>query len=139
MFKLLSFVLMLVCFTSPVTAREQVKIGAAHFLPFIDARQGEPIGGAIADLVVALNQIQTEFQFTIIRTSPKYRHREFSKGLHDLSMFDNIEWGWDKQQVEASESYLDGGEVYITLAVPERDEFQREEDDRDCGLPLRIR
>lgn len=122
MVRLFSFILLSALLSTPLIAREQIKIGAAHFLPFIDAREGKPIAGAITDLVMALNQIQTDFQFIIVPTSPKYRHMEFKKGLHDLSMFDNIEWGWDKPLAMASKPYLFGGEVYITQTSQGRDE-----------------
>ncbi len=122
MVRLLTLFLFLTAIASPLIAREQVKIGAAHFLPFIDARRGNPVGGAITDLVVALNQVQSDFQFTIVKTSPEYRHAEFKRGLHDASMFDSIDWGWDKTMVDASRPYLKGGEVYITLAIPGRDD-----------------
>ncbi|WP_419715198.1 hypothetical protein [Kiloniella laminariae] len=43
----------------------------------------------------------------------------FKKGAYDVSLFDHIEWGWDRSQVEATRRYLTGGERYITLSGSE--------------------
>ena len=134
--RLASILVLLWLLPQSAVAREEITIGAAHFLPFIDARSGQPIGGAIVDLVMAMNQAQSEYLFTLVQTSPKYRHAEFKNGQHDMSMFDNIEWGWDKALVEATDPYLYGGEVYIAKKEIDRGEafFSDFENRRMIGI-----
>lgn len=115
MLKRFLLVFLMVCISGSVTGRENVLIGAYHFPPFVEGRKGEPIGGAIVDLVDAMNQIQSHYQFSITKTTPELRYADFNNGRFDLLMFENIEWGWDKRLVASSGSYLEGGERYIAL------------------------
>jgi len=102
-------------------SQEVVKVGLAHFPPYIEAREAKVSGLAI-DMLKLMNQHQDTYKFVPVRTTASTRHREFSAGRHDMSLFDNLSWGWNNLDVEASNEYLSGGEVYIALAKPERDE-----------------
>jgi len=102
-------------------SKEVVKVGLAHFPPYIEAREAEVTGLAI-DMLNLMNQYQNTYEFVPIRTTASTRHREFAAGRHDMSLFDNLSWGWNNLDVEASNEYLSGGEIYIAQAKPGRDE-----------------
>jgi len=120
MVKLLLFVVLISPISCSAFARTQVMVGAYHFPPFVEGREGKPIGGAIVDLVKALNQLQSSYQFTLTKTTPEQRYTDFGGGRFDLLMFESISWGWDKNLVDSSESYLQGGELYIALRAKGR-------------------
>jgi len=112
---------LLLLVASSAYSKEVVKVGLAHFPPYIEARETKVTGLAI-DMLNLMNQHQDTYEFVPVRTTASTRHREFSAGRHDMSLFDNLSWGWGSLYVEASDEYLNGGEVYIAQAKPGRDE-----------------
>lgn len=99
--------------------KEEIKVGLAHFPPFIVNENGQ-VGGLAADLIDLMNKEQEHFQFVAVPTLATTRHKIFDLGRYDMSMFDQLEWGWQGRNVEASKVFLTGGEVYIALAKPGR-------------------
>ncbi len=102
-------------------SKEVVKVGLAHFPPYIEARE-ENISGLAIDMIKLMNLHQSDYEFIPVRTTAATRHREFSAGRHDMSLFDNLAWGWKDYDVEATNVYLTGCEVYIASAEPGRDQ-----------------
>ena len=107
--------------TSLSHAREEIKVGLYHFPPFTITK-GEQVGGLAIDLLALMNARQDKFEFVPVATSPSTRHKVLSLGRCDISMFEEIEWGWENYDVDITEPFLDGEEVYIALAKPGRDQ-----------------
>lgn len=102
-------------------AKKNVRVGISHFPPFIVINEDQVSGMAI-DMLNAMNRFQENFRFTTIITAPGRRILDFKDRRYDLSLFDNINWGWKELDVDASIVYLTGGEVYIALAKKGRGE-----------------
>jgi polar amino acid transport system substrate-binding protein len=102
-------------------SREQVRVGVAHFPPFIINTDGI-VGGLAADMLALMNAEQLHYEFVAVPTLADTRHEIFKLGRYDMSMFDSLAWGWEGFDVDASEVYLRGGEIYIALAKPGRDQ-----------------
>jgi len=111
---------LLIC-TTHSHSREQVRVGVAHFPPFIVNTDGN-VGGLAADMLALMNAEQQQYEFVAVPTLADTRHEIFKLGRYDMSMFDSLAWGWEGLDVDASEVYLHGGEIYIALAKPGRDQ-----------------
>ncbi|MEJ6003322.1 substrate-binding periplasmic protein [Paucibacter soli] len=97
---------------------QTVWVGGYAFPPFVDKGSG-----VTYDLLAAMNRFQQDYRFRFIPTSSKRRYADLARGAFSMILFENIEWGWDRQQVEASKVYLQGdGEVYVALNKPGRDQ-----------------
>lgn len=117
----ITVLLFYLCLLPTTQAREVIRVGLAHFPPYIEARDA-PVRGLAADMLTLMNGAQNLYEFVPVITNAAVRHREFSVGRHDMSMFDNLNWGWSGYEVDATQVYLTGGEVYIAQAMPDRDE-----------------
>ncbi len=102
-------------------SKEVIRVGLAHFPPYIDAR-GSQVSGLAIEMLKLMNAYQNKYTFVPVRSTAAARHREFSIGRHDMSLFDSLSWGWKDYDVEGTNVYLTGSEVYIALAKPGRDE-----------------
>lgn len=98
-------------------SREKVLVGVAHFPPFIINKDGV-VGGLAMDMLELMNAHQSQYEFVALPTLSNTRHKIFDLGRYDMSMFDNLDWGWEGRDVDASDVYLRGGELYITKAAP---------------------
>ena len=120
------------------SAREVVKVGGYEFGPFVDLNAaGEP-GGLTLALIDALNRYQDRFDFQFVLTSPNRRYKDFEDRKFDVIFFESPDWGWSAKTlpVDASQVFLDGGERYIALAGPGRDQdyFANLTDKRMVGI-----
>ncbi|MFV1874067.1 MAG: substrate-binding periplasmic protein [Oleiphilus sp.] len=115
------FIIYLLTFISISSAqpREKILVGVAHFPPFIVNENGK-VGGLAMDMIKLMNAQQSKYEFIALPTLSNTRHKIFDLGRYDMSMFDSLDWGWEGREVDASDIYLEGGEVYITQAIPGR-------------------
>lgn len=89
-----------------------VKVGVYPFLPFSDGS-----AGLTHELVQALNAFQSEYRFETVPTSANRRYRDMADGVYSHIFFENIKWGWQPTQVDATKVYLKGdGEVFVARA-----------------------
>lgn len=89
-----------------------VKVGVYPFFPFSDGQSG-----LAHELVQALNAFQSDYRFETVTTSANRRYRDMADGVYTHIFFENIQWGWPAQQVEASKVFLKGdGEVFVARA-----------------------
>ncbi|NVJ93378.1 MAG: transporter substrate-binding domain-containing protein [Methylocystaceae bacterium] len=100
--------------TLEAKAVETVKVGVAHFPPFYDVTPDGNVKGLGMDVIQALNELQKDYEFVAVPTTPRRRHQMFVEKKYDMSFFDHLAWGWDKTQVDTTDVYLSGGEVFIT-------------------------
>ena len=110
--------LLLFVFSIDANASE-VRVGGYTFPPFVENVDGKFEGIAL-EIIKAMNALQDTYVFKFVPTSSKRRYRDFDHGDFDLIMFENIQWGWAGKSIEKSDIFYQGGEVYITSAVPGR-------------------
>lgn len=127
--------LTLVLMASTAHAREKILVGVAHFPPFI-INEGETVGGLAMDMLELMNAEQSDYEFIALPTLSTTRHKVFDLGRYDMSMFDSLDWGWEGRYVDASDVYLEGGEIYISQAKPGKgqDYFDSFENKRMVGM-----
>lgn len=99
----------------PATAQQSVKIGAYYFPPYA-TNTVEGMGGMVADLVLAMNDVQDDYVFEIVPTSATDRYADLEAGKFDMLAFENIAWGWQDMPVDASEVFMGGSEVYVAAS-----------------------
>lgn len=97
-------------------------MGVVDFPPYIQIENNGQVGGMIAVILDFLNTTQSEYQFQAIPTTAMRRHRDFANKMYDLSFFDNVDWGWDKNAVDVSDIYMTGKEIYIAQNIHGRGE-----------------
>ncbi|MBT6202185.1 MAG: hypothetical protein HOI34_00615 [Rhodospirillaceae bacterium] len=73
----------------PAAAQQTVKIGAYYFPPYAT----NTVEGMVADLVVAMNDVQDNYRFEIVPTSATDRYADLEAGEFDMLAFENIAWG----------------------------------------------
>lgn len=128
---------MLICLLSSLAHSQTViKVGGYEFPPFVNTKNKEGSQGATLDLIDGLNKLQSDYRFVFFPTSSKRRYLDFSEGRYDLIMFENIHWGWADHPVEASKTFMAGGEVYIAYKREGRDQsfFEGMESKRMVGM-----
>jgi ABC-type amino acid transport substrate-binding protein len=116
------FVALTICGVAATsTARETIYVGGYVFPPFIELQQDQ-VAGATIDLIAAFNELQSDYTFTFRETSPKRRYKDFTDQRFDMLMFESVHWGWKDYPVQASNVYMEGGEVYIAYNREGRDQ-----------------
>jgi len=98
-----------------------VKVGGYIFPPFIEEMQDNYFGMAL-DLIEAMNKFQDKYKFQFVLTSSKRRYIDFETKRYDMILFESINWGWKDKDIQASKVFLKGGEVYITIAKPTKNQ-----------------
>ncbi|MCY1536058.1 hypothetical protein D9M68_714950 [compost metagenome] len=78
--------------------------------------------GLLPELLVALNQLQDDYQFILVPTSATRRYRDLESGRFDLILFESPDWGWEDTAHTALDLQIDDAEVYVARAEPGRDE-----------------
>ena len=114
-------ILMTMILSISVMAEERiiVNVGMYPFAPFVETNQDtnnelQPSGMTI-DLISALNQSQKKYSFVAIQIPPKRRYQFYKDGHYDVIFYENKEWGWSNIDIDVSNSYQKGGEVYVAL------------------------
>jgi polar amino acid transport system substrate-binding protein len=107
------FTLFLCLITTKIVANPVIKVGGYLFPPFVEINNGE-ISGLTLELIKLLNSQQSNYNFEFVITSPKRRYIDFEKSKIDALFFESKKWGWVNHPIDASVSFLSGGEVYIT-------------------------
>lgn len=89
-----------------------VKVGGYLFEPFVNLDAPIPVGLTL-DLIQLFNEEQDKYRFIFIPTSPKRRYIDFERHVFDVMFFESKMWGWQEHDIEASNVFLKGGEVFI--------------------------
>ena len=113
------FTLALTCTTQ---AAVDVRVGAYHFPPYVVKPEGDRVGGLLPELLQALNQLQSEYRFTLVATSTMRRYRDLQNGRFDLILFESPGWGWQGIAHAALDLHINDAEVYVARLQPGRDE-----------------
>jgi polar amino acid transport system substrate-binding protein len=100
---------------APAAAQQAIKLGAYHFPPYA-MNTVDGIGGLVVDLAHAMNEAQDDYVFEIVPTSARDRYAGLADSRFDAIAFENLAWGWDGQDVVASDAYMAGAEIYVARA-----------------------
>jgi ABC-type amino acid transport substrate-binding protein len=111
-----------VCCVLPSQAAQQVRVGAAHFPPYTVRPENGADTGLLPQLVEALNQLQTDYQFVLVPTSIPRRFNDFKEGRVDMAIFENPDWGWKEIPHTLVDMGLEDAEIFVAQKQPGRDE-----------------
>ncbi|MDM8347895.1 transporter substrate-binding domain-containing protein [Pseudomonas sp. sp1636] len=103
-------------------AAEPVRVGAYHFPPYVTKPESAAPAGVLPELLAALNNLQSDYQFSLVPTSVTRRYRDLESGRFDLILFESPEWGWQDTPHSALDLHISDAEVYVALAEPGRDQ-----------------
>ncbi len=78
--------------------------------------------GLLPQLVEALNQLQTDYQFVLVPTSIPRRFNDFKEGRVDMAIFENPDWGWKDIPHTLVDMGLEDAEIFVAQKKPNRDE-----------------
>jgi ABC-type amino acid transport substrate-binding protein len=76
----------------------------------------------LPQLVEALNQLQTDYQFVLVPTSIPRRFNDFKDGRVDMAIFENPNWGWKDIPHTLVDMGLEDAEIFVAQKKPDRDE-----------------
>ncbi|WP_298191066.1 ABC transporter substrate-binding protein [uncultured Pseudomonas sp.] len=116
---LLGLMLSAACFAQAV---EEVRVGAYHFPPYAIKPESQQVGGLLPELLQALNQLQSDYRFTLVATSVMRRYRDMQSGRFDLMFFESPGWGWQGVPHAPLDLRIEDAEVYVTRQQAGRDE-----------------
>lgn len=114
----LSSLLLCAVIAWPATAAREVRVGAAHFPPYVFKPRHEVVGGLLPQLLEALNQIQGDYRFVLLPTSLGRRFRDLEQGRMDMAIFENPAWGWQAIAHRPVDMGLEDAEVFVARAAP---------------------
>lgn len=97
---------------APAAAQQIVKLGAYHFPPYA-VNTADGMGGLVDELVIAMNEAQDDYVFEVVPTSAQGRYADLADGKFDAIAFESLAWGWEGQDVVASETFMTGSEIYV--------------------------
>ncbi|MHC8410327.1 substrate-binding periplasmic protein [Pseudomonas sp. Hz4] len=106
----------------PSQAAQLVRVGAAHFPPYTVRPESGADTGLLPQLVEALNQLQTDYQFVLVPTSIPRRFGDFKQGRVDLAIFENPDWGWKDIPHTTVDMGLEDAEIFVAQREPDRRE-----------------
>ncbi|MDP4535791.1 transporter substrate-binding domain-containing protein [Alkalimonas collagenimarina] len=106
----------LVFFFNQASAKNLVRVGGYEFPPYIELEHGLAKGLTV-ELIRQLNQLQQEYVFELILTTPIRRHQDYQQGLFDAIFFEDIAWGWGQRDIaiDNSPAFAKDDEVFIAL------------------------
>lgn len=99
-----------------------VSVGMYPFAPFVEMKGSHGEVGMTIDLVTALNKVQNAYHFKTVIIPPKRRYHSFNDGHYDVIFYESKSWGWQDIKVDVSQVYQKGGESYVALKKPDRDQ-----------------
>ena len=105
-----------------VQAEQLVRVGAYHFPPYVTKPESQSPGGLLPEMLVALNEAQDDYHFSLVPTSVTRRYRDFTQARYDLIFFESPDWGWQDIALDKLDLQIADAEVYVTRAAPDRDQ-----------------
>jgi len=115
-------------------AAQEVRVGAAHFPPYVVHPEQGSNEGLLPLLIDQLNQVQTNWHFVLVPTSIARRYQDFEKGRVDMAMFENPAWGWQRIKHSAVDLGLEDAEVFVALKQGNDQEFFDDLDGKRMAL-----
>lgn len=100
-------------FAGSLCAAEVVKVGGAHFPPYVIKSNLKESSGLLPQLLDALNQAQSEYHFIMVPTAIVRRFGDLQRGRIDMALFENPEWGWQDVAAETIDMGLEDAELFV--------------------------
>jgi polar amino acid transport system substrate-binding protein len=118
---LLGVAVLILGWAGPGRCGDIVRVGGYDFPPFVEIGQGT-VSGLTPDLLAALNNAQSRYEFRFVPTSARRRYSDVAEGRFDVMFFESPEWEWTQRNaaVDFSDVFLTGGEVFVAPAKPGR-------------------
>ncbi|MGH8416099.1 MAG: substrate-binding periplasmic protein [Pseudomonas sp.] len=101
-------------------AAQVVRIGAAHFPPYVIRPERGGDTGLLPRMISALNAMQGDYRFEMVPTSIPRRFRDFQQERFDMAIFENPAWGWKDIPHEDVDLGLEDAEVFVTHRIQGR-------------------
>ncbi|MDE1716227.1 transporter substrate-binding domain-containing protein [Chromobacterium amazonense] len=96
-----------------VAAHITINIACSNFPPYYYVEDGACVRGRALDKIRQLNEKQKKYVFKLYVTSPARKTVDFQNRKFDMSLYSNINWGWDKSTVFVSCIFYTDHEVFI--------------------------
>lgn len=115
-------VIFLFClFTTAHADSKIVNVGGYNFPPFVE-KDGKT--GMVQELIEKLNKAQSKYKFVFNLTSANRRYRDLTNRKIDAIFFEDEAWSWESEKIPYQKTgiILKGGEVYVALNKPKRDQ-----------------
>lgn len=103
-------------------AADVVKVGGAHFPPYVIKSNLHDSSGLLPQLLEALNREQSEYHFTMLPTAIVRRFSDLQRGRIDIAIFENPQWGWQDIDAEAVDMRLEDAELFVARNEALRDQ-----------------
>lgn len=105
-----------------LSAAEVVRVGAAHFPPYVIKANAQEPTGLLPQLLQALNQAQSDYHFVMLPTAIVRRFGDLQRGRIDMAIFENPAWGWQDVDAAAVDMHLEDAEVFVARREVQRDQ-----------------
>ena len=87
--KMFKFTIVLFSLCAKLTfGATKINVGAYEFPPFFYISNGQH-QGLVGDLIKEINSFQTDYEFTLVKTSSSKRYEDFSNQKFDLMFFED--------------------------------------------------
>lgn len=106
--------------SNSVSAAQKIQVAAVHFPPYVIKPETGLSQGLLVELVEALNQIQSDYQFVLRATSLNRRFNDLQQGRIDLAIFENPDWQWQGIAGTRIDMGLEDAEIFVARALPGR-------------------
>lgn len=103
-------------------AAQEVRIGAAHFPPYVSKPEEGGNIGLLPQMVEALNKVQQQYHFVIVPTSLPRRFRDFQQARVDMAIFENPDWGWENIPHVSVDLGLEDAEIFVARRADGREQ-----------------
>lgn len=100
----------LLLLTYPIYAKTLINVGVGYRVPYLFDNHT----GLTYDLIKVMNAIQTEYQFEVVELPVKRKFESAQQGWVDILMWDNINWGWEQENMSASVPLVACKDLYVT-------------------------
>ncbi|WP_372870406.1 substrate-binding periplasmic protein [Shewanella sp.] len=91
-----------------------VTVGGYSFPPYVVVNSSG-YTGVVPEMVEALNELESQYNFSFVPTSVSNRYEAFSRHRFDLLFFESPEWGWENTAKSVLPLNVEDGEVFIGL------------------------
>lgn len=113
---------------------QEIRIGAAHFPPYVVHPEQAVDKGLVAQLAEALNTLQDDYRFVLVPTSLPRRYQDFEQGRVDMALFENPDWGWQGIAHETVDMGLEDAEVFVACNLGQGQDFFNDVSDKRLAL-----
>lgn len=98
----------------------QVNVGGYNFPPFANKVSDGQWSGLTLDVLAAMNELQSDYEFIFFATSANRRFHDFERRHYDMMLFESPNWGWQGKPVVSLQGPVTGREVFIAKAAKGR-------------------